>query len=294
MIIVKLIGGLGNQLFQYAAGRRLAELHGVPLKLDLRGFETYRLHKYSLHAFRIREELATPEEIRRLDWRGQRTPGGLWLRAVQALRPYCRRTLFLEEHLGPYDPNILKTPRDVYLGGYWQSEKYFRDIADIIRREFTVREDLAAESARVAAEIRGAESVAVHVRRGDYVWNPETTKYHGLSGPEYYRRGVEEIARRVGGKLHLFFFSDDPDWVAANLLFDWPSTYVRHNDASRNYDDLRLMSLCRHDVIANSSFSWWAAWLNANPGKIVCAPKQWINNPEIDTRDILPDTWISL
>lgn len=293
MIIVKLIGGLGNQLFQYAAGRKLAELHAAPLKLDLGGFETYRLHKYSLHPFNIREEFASPVEVRRLDWRGQRSARGFCLRAVQMLKPYYRRTVFVEASLGPCDPNIFRTPRDVYLDGYWQSEKYFRDIAGIIRREFTVRDEPSPESRRIAAEIQGTESVGIHVRRGDFVWNPETAKFHGLAGPEYYRRGVSEIARQVKNP-HLFFFSDDPDWVAENLRFEHPATYVRHNDASRNYDDLRLMSLCRHDVIANSSFSWWAAWLNSNPAKIVCAPRRWISDPGIDARDVLPGSWISL
>ena len=149
MIIVKLIGGLGNQLFQYAAGRRLSEFHGVPLKLDLGAFETYKAHRYSLHAFSIREDIASPAEVRELDWRARKGMARLFLRARQALKPHYRRTVFSEDSLRPYDPNILRTPRDVYVDGYWQSEKYFKDIENIIRQEFTVKTSTDCESRRL-------------------------------------------------------------------------------------------------------------------------------------------------
>jgi hypothetical protein len=193
--------------------------------------------------------------------------------------------------LKPYDCRILNTPKNVYLDGYWQSEKYFREIKDVIRSEFQVKYPQDTKSQEIGKVISSTQSVSVHVRRGNYASNPRVNSHHGTCAVEYY----QECAKTIEGKLsspHYFVFSDDIAWAKVNLDFHYPTTFVDHNDPSHDYEDLRLMSMCRHHIIANSTFSWWAAWLNANPDKIVLAPRQWLNDPAIDTRDLLPSNWI--
>ena len=135
--------------------------------------------------------------------------------------------------------------------------------------------------------------MSIHVRRGDYVSDAITQEIHGLSPLEYYAAAIQHIAH-VAVQPHFFVFSDDPSWVRQNLHIDYPTTYVEHNTADRNYEDLRLMSLCRHHIIANSTFSWWGAWLGSNRAKMVIAPKRWFNTPDKDTRDLIPRSWIQL
>ena len=293
MIIVRLIGGLGNQLFQYAAARRLSILHRTTLKLDITPFEYYKLHRYSLSPFRIQEVFATPEEIAEVKGTSKKRLAKRAFRWSQKLKPYYRRSIFSELHFGAFDPNIMKTPKHVYLDGYWQSEKYFVDIQDVIRRGFTVKYEQDGQSREIAEQIASTQSVSIHIRRGDYVSNPQTSRVHSVCSLDYYKQCVSLIAEKITHP-HIFVFSDDPRWVTDNLRFDYPTTFVTHNDATKNYEDLRLMSMCKHNIIANSSFSWWGAWLNANPNKIVLAPRRWFNDPSRDTRDLLPDGWIKV
>lgn len=294
MVIVRLVGGVGNQLFQYAAARSLAVRHRVNLKLDITPFDAYKLHKYSLSNFNIQEELATCEEIERI-----KSGVGInkWLSFMWYFRvnrtAYYRQPVFTENVLGPFDPNIFKTPKNIYLDGYWQSEKYFFDIQDIIRTEFTTKPNHSLQTQQIAEHITNVQSVSIHIRRGDYVSNPETNRVHGACNLDYYHRCIAKIRENIVSP-HFFVFSDDPKWVINNLRIAAPITYVTHNDASRNYEDLHLMSLCRHNIIANSSFSWWGAWLNANPNKMILAPRKWFNDASIDTSDLLPDKWLKI
>jgi len=188
---------------------------------------------------------------------------------------------------------VLEARARTYLDGYWQSEKYFSDVADTIRREFTIRDQLDAGTRELLDRIGTAESVSVHVRRGDYVSHPRASRARSVCTPGYYLRCVAHIAERVGHP-HLFVFSDDPDWVAANLRFEHPTTLVSTVPARPDYGDLRLMSACRHHIIANSSFSWWAAWLNPHRDKLVLAPRRWMNDPRVDDRDVVPSGWTRL
>jgi hypothetical protein len=291
MIIVKLNGGLGNQLFQYAAARTLSILHQAALKLDTTIFGEHKLRQYELSPFLIQEAFATPEEIARLRRARRNRVARLAGNLVQGLTPYYRRPVFAEAHLGPYDANILKTPRDVYLDGYWQSEKYFARCANILRKELRVRFEQDPQSREVAARILHTQSVSIHVRRADYVANAATYQTHGTCSRDYYNQCVSLIAKRVNDP-HFFVFGDDFAWAKENLQFNHPTTFVSHNAAARDFEDLRLMSMCRHNITANSSFSWWGAWLNSNPDKIVLAPLRWLNDPRYDTRDLLPESWI--
>ena len=292
MLITKLQGGLGNQLFQYAAGRKLSILHQTTIKLDLSWFEQYSSQRYSLGAFNILEAFATKEEIAAIKGTPKRGMNRIAFLLEQKLKPYYRRSVFAEPHLRPYDSNIERTPSDLYLEGYWQSEKYFLSIQDTIRREFTLKYEPDYENRQLARTITHGDSLSVHIRRGDYVTG-HPVGVHPPCGPDYYARCVNFISKRVSNP-HFFVFSDDKAWAKDNIRFQHETTYVTHNGPDRNYEDLRLMSLCKHNIIANSSFSWWAAWLNANSNKIVLTPSQWFSDLSLDTRNLLPPGWIRL
>ena len=288
MIIVRLTGGLGNQFFQYAVARHLAEIHRTVLKLDISGFETYKLHKYSLWSFNIQENFASPEEVAALSVRKQRIVELLMTRALRR-PPKSAPTHIREKHFH-FDPDILNLPDSVYLDGYWQSEKYFADIADIIRQEFTVKTPQKGKDKDLAELMASCESVSLHIRRGDFVSAPQTNQVHGTCDLNYYFRCVENLTQTVKHP-HFFIFSDEPQWARDNLKLPFSTTLVDHNGADKNYEDMRLMSQCKHHIIANSSFSWWGAWLCENLHKIVFAPIRWFADSDINTNDLIPASW---
>lgn len=287
MVIVRLMGGLGNQMFQYAAGRAVAHRNRTQLKLDVSALERDAARSYRLHHFNIVASLATPDELARF------TKRDLWgrisRRVEHYLLPPSRRSVFAER-FDHFDTDILRLRGSVYLKGYWQSEKYFKDIEQIIRQEFTFRHPSDPENQRLARTIADTNSVSLHIRRGDYVSNPRFSRKFGVCSPEYYHSAVAKVAERVND-LHLFVFSDAIDWARDNLGLQYPLTFVTHNNTDDDYEDLRLMSQCKHHIIANSSFSWWGAWLCTNPGKIVLAPKRWFKESGRDTRDLIPESW---
>lgn len=290
MIITRLIGGLGNQFFQYAVGRHLAEIHKTEVKIDISGFESYKLHKYSLWPFNIQESFASPEEVAALRNQGQTIVGRLTQKVLQ--KPLKSTSTYIRERkLFCFDADILNLGDDIYLQGSWQNEKYFTDIAEIIRREFTVKTPASGKNKELTEQITSCESVGLHIRRGDYVSNPNTNKVHGTCDIDYYCYCVKQLALRVNNP-YFFIFGDDPQWAMANLKLSYPTTLVGHNDADKNYEDMRLLSQCKHNITANSSFSWWAAWLNQNPEKIILAPERWLKNDIYDTKDLIPDGWI--
>jgi hypothetical protein len=290
VIVSNIIGGLGNQMFQFAAGRALALDRGQAVKLDTSGFETYKLHQgFQLQqAFKGPFNIASESEIyARLGW--QRAP------LVQRIlsRPRAARlrkdSLVVEPHFQYWD-GIHETPKDCYLRGYWQSEKYFRAHAAAIRADFSFQLPLAGENSLLAEKIDQVNAVSLHVRRGDYVKNPATTALHGVCSLDYYNAAVEHIFSHIDNPI-FFIFSDDMPWVKQNLTIAAATHHISHND--RAYDDMHLMSLCKHHVIANSSFSWWGAWLNASTDKIVVAPKQWFAHSG-NTDTLLPPAWVKL
>ena len=288
MIIIRLIGGLGNQLFQYALARRLSLLHDVPLKLDISQFETYKLRRYSLNVFNIIEDYATEGDIVRIKEKGFAS----FRRLTEKLLPYYKRS-YIHERSFHFDPNILKSSKDVYLEGYWQSERYFKYIEDIIRREFTVKIKPDAINERTTEHINIVNAVSLHIRRADYASNAAIYQFHGTCTLAYYQQAVEIISQKVSSP-HFFVFSDDILWAKENLMLTYPTIFISHNNANKDFEDLRLMIQCKHHIIANSSFSLWGAWLNNNPDKIVIAPKKWFNDESIDTKDLFPEEWIRI
>jgi hypothetical protein len=289
MIITKLFGGLGNQMFQYAVGRRLSHVLGVELKLDISWFSSSDFRKYALDVFNIRQNLATPEEITAMTarkrgvleyffGRGQQKPGKI------------ARTHILETHFH-FDPNILQLPDNVYLEGYWQTEKYFKEIENIIRQDFTIRHPLCGDNMDLAEQIASCESVSIHVRRSDYVTNVYTNQVHGTCSSDYYHHCVGSISQHIS-KPHFFIFSDDPEWVHDNFKIQFPCAIVSHNREEKAYEDMRLISLCKNHIVANSTFSWWGAWLNPSESKIVYSPMQWFAYDDIIVTDLIPSHWI--
>lgn len=296
MVIVKLTGGLGNQMFQYAAARRLAHVQQAPLKLDISWFEKVRRgdtrRQYELHVFKIKQDFASPQEVKELRGVDIEKLPRILKRFLRSAGFFVKQT-YVEEKSFQFDPEILKLHDNVYLNGYWQSSKYFEDIENIIRNDFTFNFEPDSRNERIADEIRNCEAVSLHVRRGDYISNKAISQYHGSSSLNYYKSAIEEITAGVRNP-HFFVFSDEPAWVKSNLKVDMPMTFLVHNGPEKGYEDLRLISLCRHHIIANSSFSWWGAWLSTNPGKIVIAPQKWFNREEIYTDDLIPQGWLRL
>lgn len=288
MIVTRVIGGLGNQMFQYAAGRALARRLGVTLKVDITGFESYPVHSYCLDHFALKAAEAGNGEV----------PNGRaesrWARAVRRFGLGTELKVYRERGFA-FDPEVKSLPDNTYLDGYWQSERYFSDTDAEMRRDFEIVTPPTAQNAEWLARIRGdAGAVSIHVRRGDYVTNASANAVHGTCTLDYYMRAAQHVVERIGVNPTFYVFSDDPDWVAENLHLGYHTAYVRHNDAAHNYEDLRLMSACRHHVIANSTFSWWGAWLNSSADKRVVAPLQWFRDEKMDTRDLMPPGWARL
>jgi len=292
MIIVRLNGGLGNQMFQYAAGRERSLSLKVPLLLDLTAFKKYPSRSYRLGHFNIRAEIAQDEEV------AQFWPEGVKGFAARArslpdyLKPWYRRAVVREQHF-QYDPDFKKTGSGIYLLGVWQSEKFFKDIAPVIREDFTLASTPDERNTQMLHMIDNCESVSLHVRRGDYVSDKKTQAFHGTCSEDYYQAAISNIGERIRDP-HFFIFSDDPRWAETNLKIPFPSTIVDINGPEKDYADLIMLSRCRHHIIANSSFSWWGAWLSTNPEKTVIAPRRWFAVSTMNTDDLIPQSWIRL
>jgi len=189
-----------------------------------------------------------------------------------------------------YSSDFAALSGPVFLHGYWQSERYFLDARTLLLKEFSLREPLPPASAKLLGEIQGCEAICIHVRRGDYLSNPVAAKIHGAVSVDYYYEGLGELCQGLV-RPHCFVFSDDPLWVRSTMVFNCPVTLVDINGPENAHLDLALMAGCRHFLIANSSLSWWGAWLGSYADKKVIAPKQWFLNADKDTRDLIPAAW---
>lgn len=292
MIIVKLIGGLGNQLFQYAAGRCLAHLHGTELKLDRSYLDAdpkgaYIKRDYELGVFQVHASFATPEDVRPF----LKKSGNKIVRTLSRKLPILFDKLYVAESGHAYHKEFMSYPADTYLDGFWQSELYFKQAEKVIRKELTFKDPASGLNAELLEKIKRVNAVSLHVRRADYVADKNTSNYHGTCSPDYYKKAIEAIAEKHG-EIELYIFSDDIEWCRENMKPAFPHHYVGHNSGKNSYEDMRLMSSCRHNIIANSSFSWWGAWLNANENKTVVAPEKWFTNAV--NPDIYPDNWIRI
>lgn len=285
-LVVWCLGGLGNQMFQYAFYRRL-QLDGANVKLDISGFNDYELH----NGFELRRVFNVAINEAELDCiaklKHQAGAGYLISKICYKLK---LPTSYVVQRYFNYNSkycNFLHS-RDKYLEGYWQSEKYFGDHANAIRDDFNFP-DLDKVNTLCATHIMQSNSVSLHVRMGDYVNHP---LYGGICTLKYYQQAIELIKSKIDNPS-FFIFSNDIEWCKQNLDIS-NAVYVTGNNGENSFRDMHLMSLCQHNIIANSSFSWWGAWLNNNRNKIVVAPKIWFNDKSINTIDLLPENWIRL
>ncbi len=283
MITSRIFGGLGNQLFQYAAGRALALVGNDQLQLDTRLVPEAQHGAYALKHFNIAAAPASSDQLPPSKDKPVRY--GLW-------RKFGRSPRFLREKGLGFDPTVLEQRGDVYLHGYWQSEKYFAACADQLREDLIITTPPSAENETWLHDIKNVPSVSLHLRRGDYLSAASGGASTATCDEAYYQRALDQIVSETGIDPVVFVFSDDPNWALENLRFSFETRFAGHNGADKHYEDIRLISACQHNIIANSTFSWWGGWLNANPEKRVIAPKKWFKTDEDLNPDIIPADWI--
>lgn len=290
MIIVKLTGGLGNQLFQYAAGRSLSLRHNTELLIEnsfyLAPSKKVTPRNYELDKFNINARLCTDVERKKL-----LSYTNKYIKRLRAFLPNMGNYYFASET--NTNINFESLPFDTFLDGYWQSEKYFLTNKELIINEFSIKPPLSDFSKIHLDNIKKSNSVSLHIRRGDYVSLPTANSTHGLCELDYYTRSIEKIIETVENPI-FFIFSDDMKWTSENLQIQHPHFFITQNNEENAFQDLHLMSQCKHNIIANSSFSWWGAWLNTNKYKIVIAPKKWFADPARSSSEIIPASWITL
>jgi hypothetical protein len=299
MKIVKVAGGLGNQMFQYAFARALEVRSGEDVYLDTSTYEYMPAHNgFELdRLFAVQYRLAREEDIRRLGTR----PRSFFSKLRR--KYFTKRTHYIDRSFR-YDPYVFALGGDRYLEGYWQSEKYFAPIADRLRQEFHFISDPGPQNWQILGETiqqldaktsRQRALVSVHVRRGDSLRQPETQ----VCTEAYYRNALG-LAKQQFIRPHFLVFSDDLSWCRTHLdLEKGDATFVDWNRGADSWRDMWLMSRCSGHIIANSSFSWWGAWLDPHPDKLVIAPARWSFSEQrvfayyrYDFRDIVPESWV--
>ena len=277
-----MIGGIGNQLFQYAAARSISYLKGVPIKVDTSFYDLKTDNRFfSLHHFNTIIIKAQKEEIDKLI---AKTSSSFYARILKRFRfptRFYKKTHIIENSKKVIDKRITNCNNDAFIEGWFQNEMYFKGIRDVLLKEFTLKNDERKEFQEARNKIINCESVSIHFRRGDYL----TNKYFGPAPLDYYYRAIKYINERVILPVY-YIFSDEIDWVKKNFKIEGNFHYL---DSSRknlsihptenDSQDLMLMKQCKYNIVANSTFSWWAAWLNTNPEKIIIAPKKWYDDP---------------
>jgi len=291
MILIRLNGGLGNQLFQYAMGRRASIKANLPLYLDTEKYDTCTLRKYSLAPFNIAAQIATKEDKQRLHIYRKKDPIALLHALLDKIRPLHKRRIIREPNFR-FQPQLLQLRTPAYLDGDWQTPKYFQDITESLRYDLTLKNPLDPQNQEFTQTIQNTpDSISLHIRRGDLANDPHTHQTHGTLSLDYYQHALQQLLPHLNTP-HIYLFSDDPTWAKANLKTpDIPLTPIDHNPPQLDYADLYLMSLCQHHIIANSTFSWWAAWLSPNPNKKIHYPQTWFRAQHHNTTDLFPNSW---
>lgn len=292
MIVILLKGGLGNQMFQYALGRSLSIRNNTSLHLDLTALneknQEHILRNFELNNFNIKASVSSGNFI--TYQRKDLTPLAFLLNLFRK-KKILKRVIEKQFH---YTPDLIpKYSDNSYFIGYWNTPKYFSGYEDIIRKDFSFNFNLDERNKEIAEKIRSTVSVSLHIRRGDYVTSPETNAYHGTCDFEYYNKAVDIILKKNNNAV-FYIFTDDPEWVKQNFSIPANFVVVSSTDNLNGLQDMYLMTLCKHAIIANSTFSWWAAWLINNQEKTVIAPLKWYNDTSINTSDLFPNSWIRI
>lgn len=284
MLIIRQQGRLGNQMFQYALYRSLEEKgkevfldcdHHVNLQ-ERNGLDIFPNITYKV------AQISDSEKLGNCKWT-------IFNRILRKIGKTTKKSHYKEK----YDDTIevLKNLEDYYLDGFWQNEKFFYDIRRQLLSEFIFPEIESQQNRDIKAKIEACNSVSVHIRRGDYVSDKYMKKYGSVCNEQYYAKAVEYMLSRVKD-AEFFVFTDDYEWVVSNMTFPHRTTFVSSNEGNKAYVDMQLMSCCKHNIIANSSFSWWGAWLNTYENKIVVSPSVWTN---VDNNDkIICESWIRI
>lgn len=289
MITIKLAGGLGNQMFQYAIGRYLSHKYNTKLSLDLsflldRGYgDRFVYRDYYLDMFTVS-----------IDKLIEKLPLSCIIKNKIAERYRINLPGIRVESQFHFDKSILNCGSDSYLAGYWQSPKYFSDISGTIRKDFTFVKSVRSASLGLLDRIKNSNSVCLNVRRADYIGN----SLHDVCDLNYYRSALDLLSQRIDERT-VFVFSDDIEWCEKNLKISGDHQFVGHEHAHttdfKNFDAyLYMMTQCKHYIIPNSTFAWWAVWLNNDQGKIVIAPSRWFNDENINAEELYDPAWIRL
>jgi hypothetical protein len=282
-------------MFQYASALGIASHHNVPLYLDLswfkisKGLANTTPRKFSLNVFDFNYE-----ENNTLFSNDSLSIIGRCRRKIVKISPkiFKEKKIYNESSYS-FDPNVFNLSSPFLLNGYWQSAKYFSEVSEKVSEIFGTPNNLSSQSNLMIDQIASTDSICIHIRRGDYVTNPIALKTHGLCSIDYYKEGIQSIAKDLS-QPHCYVFSDDIEWSKSNLLTSVPMTFVDFNGPAEAHQDLWLMAACKHFVIANSSLSWWGAYLGKHPGKKVVSPKNWFNDKALNTNDLYLDSWVRL
>lgn len=289
MIRIQLCGGLGNQMFQFAAGYGLSRHSKLPLFLDMSWFQVAEdLKKITNHPltityadlsnieFFIRKKLVARTLARR-NFLGER-----WLSRIKGF------SVFIEEDPFKFDPRIKQIQGRTLMFGYYQSPKYFSDFRDELCQRLRVFTHEDANINRFRSEIAQSRSVGVHVRRGDYISNPDANRVHGVTGKDFYQKAIDLLLQNQSG-LKFFVFSDDLPWARAQKI--WPKNVVFVEDNQYHPSiGMNLLAECEHHILANSTFGWWGGWLKERDGRVI-VPKMWLRNRDIEKTDLLVEGW---
>ena len=279
-------------MFQYAFGRALSLKNKTELLIDISSFEKDSLRNYNLFPFNIVENFVGKDDLNRVIKQNEESYYS-FLKKISIKITSGTPIVHYKEKYFHYDPLVIKLPNNIYLDGYWQSASYFEKYDQIIRTDFKFKSEPDSHNESIGLKILKENSICVHIRRGDYVTNPDAYIIHGICEKDYYIKAIKFIINRTIHP-HLFIFSDDPEWAKRNIDINAPLYFISHNNATKNYEDLRLMSLCKHHIIANSTFSWWGAWLGKKENQIVIAPDPWFDDPKLNAKDIYCENWIKI
>jgi hypothetical protein len=298
MVVIKLQGGLGNQMFQYAAAKSLALKHNAPVYLDLSFLKEnkesntdFTARDFQLDVFKLNSHFADSRLTNKIFNKG-------FLNKISSKFDKNKATIYMEQSFA-FNQDWVNLKPPVYLSGYFQSEKYFSKTGNEVRTDFQFKYPVADEqNAELLNAIVDSNAVALHIRRGDFISKKSTHDFHGVCSIDYYNEAIAKLKGQLQD-LKIFVFADDLEWANEHIVKphgNYAMLASFNSNPENSWKDMFLMSKCRHHIIANSSFSWWGAWLAYHPGQVVIAPKKWFNNaPEFyNTKDLLPGNWITI
>ena len=292
MIVVKLMGGLGNQMFQYAFGKMLSKKNNTHLKIDTTFLldrtprENFVFRDFDLDIFDLELKSINLRKLSKI----------LSPEINKKRNPFKKKYVILNEDSFAFNTKNIISSKNSYLNGYWQSESYFKEIEAEIRADFQIKIPLSAQAQEIAQDIQTKNSVCINFRRADYVNLKSSSETHGVTAMDFYTTAISLLSQQYDD-LHLYIFSDEIEWCKENINWDLPITFVDHSVKGPKFSNyFQLMISCNHFIIPNSTFAWWAAWLGTCKFKKVIVPKKWFLNEELQsqTEQMHPDSWIKI